>query len=286
MSAGGAPRALSRLLRGAGPRAALGVLAVVMLGAIFAPVLARQDPRAQPDVVYGGNLPPSMAHPFGTDQFSRDVYSRVLHGARVSLGVAVASVVLAVTLGTLWGALAGFLGGWVDSVLMRLVDALLAVPRLLLVLVLIATFGALSPWGIVLLLGGTGWPGMSRIVRAEVRALRELDYVLAARATGVPERRILLAHILPGVLPHVLVAATLALATVIPLEAGLSFLGLGVQPPTPSWGNIILDGAERPGETWWLVVFPGLAIICTVLAVNALGERLREFVDPRQRQSR
>lgn len=282
MSDAGAPKFISRALRGVGARAALCVLAMVILGAIFAPVLSRQDPRSQPDVVNGRNLPPSVAHPFGTDQFSRDVYSRVLHGARVSLGVAVASILLAVTLGTLWGALAGFLGGWVDVLLMRLVDALLAVPRLLLVLVLIASFGAMSPWGIVLLLGGTGWPGMSRIVRAEVRRLRELDYVLAARATGVPEPRILLAHILPGVLPQVLVAATLALATVIPLEAGLSFLGLGVQSPTPSWGNIILDGAERPGQTWWLVVFPGLAIIGTVLAVNSLGERLREFVDPRQ----
>lgn len=274
--------ALASALREPGTRLALTVLLALGIAAAAAPLLARQDPAAQPDIVHAKYLPPSAEHPFGTDAYSRDVYSRVLYGARVSLGVALASVALAMTLGTFVGALAGLSGGWLDALLMRLVDALLAVPRLLLVLSLVATVGTLSPVGLVLLLGATGWPTMSRIVRGEVRAVREREYVLAARATGVPEWRVLLRHILPAVLPPVLVAGTLALATVIPLEAGLSFLGLGIQPPRASWGNIILEGADRPAETWWLLFFPGVAIFATVLAANALGERLRDAVDPRQ----
>jgi peptide/nickel transport system permease protein len=162
------------------------------------------------------------------------------------------------------------------------VDAVLSVPRVLLLIALVASTGPLSVGGIILLLGLTGWPLTSRLVRGEVRALRQREFVLAARATGVPEWRILVFHVLPGVVPQLLVAATLAFATVIPLEAGLSFLGLGVPPPAPSWGSIINDGAGRPIDTWWLVVFPGLAIVCVVLAVNTVGEKLRETVDPRQ----
>jgi peptide/nickel transport system permease protein len=286
LSGGPARLALARALRAPGARLALLVLFALGIAAVAAPLLARQDPAAQPDIVREQYLPPSAAHPFGTDAYSRDVYSRVLYGARVSLGVAFASVALAMTLGMLVGAVAGLAGGWIDPLLMRLVDALLAVPRLLLVLSLIATLGTLSPGGIVLLLGGTGWPAMSRIVRGEVRAIRAREFVLAARATGVPEWRLLIRHIVPAALPQVLVAGTLALATVIPLEAGLSFLGLGVQPPTASWGNIILEGADRPAATWWLLLFPGLAIIATVLAANALGERLRDAIDPRQLPTR
>ncbi len=279
-------RAARRALRSSAARTALVALLIIVGAAVAAPLLARQDPAAQPDIINAKFLSPSAAHPFGTDAYSRDVYSRVLYGARVSLGVGFASVALAMTLGTLVGAIAGLAGGWSDAVLMRLVDALLAVPRLLLVLALVATVGTLSPIGIILLLGGTGWPGMSRIVRAEVRALRDREYVIAARATGVPEWRVLLRHILPGVFPQVLVAGTLALATVIPLEAGLSYLGLGVQPPTASWGNIILEGANHPVDAWWLLFFPGLAIFITVLAANSLGERLRDAVDPRQLPTR
>lgn len=286
MSGVPARRALTQALRAPGARLALAVLFTLGIAAVAAPLLARQDPAAQPDIVQAKYLPPTPAHPFGTDAYSRDVYSRVLYGARVSLGVAIAAVALAMTLGTLVGAAAGLSEGWIDALLMRLVDALLSVPRLLLVLALVATVGTLSPGGIVLLLGGTGWPAMSRIVRGEVRAIRAREFVLAARATGVPEWRLLVRHILPAVLPQVLVAGTLALATVIPLEAGLSFLGLGVQPPTASWGNIILEGADRPAATWWLLLFPGIAIIATVLAANSLGERLRDAVDPRQLPTR
>jgi peptide/nickel transport system permease protein len=262
---------------------AAGVLLIFVLVAIAAPAVAPYDPRATPQSETQKNMPPSVAHPFGTDEFSRDVLSRVVYGARVSLGVAAAAVLLAMTLGAAVGAAAGYAGGWTDTIFMRLVDAMLSVPRVLLLLVLVASTGPLSVGGIILLLGFTGWPSTSRIIRGEVLLLKERDYVVASRATGTREWKIFLKHVLPGVVPQLLVSATLALATVIPLEAGLSFLGLGVQPPTASWGNIISDAAERPGDTWWVVLFPGLAIVCTVLAVNTIGEKLREHADPRQR---
>jgi len=260
---------------------AAAVLAMFVLVAFAAPAIAPYDPRETPQSETQKNLAPSAAHPFGTDQFSRDVLSRVMFGARVSLGVAAAAVALALTLGAAVGALAGYSGGWTDIVCMRFVDALMAVPRVLLLLVIVATTGPPSVAGLILLLGFTGWATTSRIVRAEVRALRERDFVLASRALGAPESRVFFAHILPGIVPQILVMATLALATVIPLEAGLSFLGLGIQPPTPSWGNIIGDAAAHPADAWWVVLFPGLAIVCTVLAVNTIGENLRKRLDRR-----
>jgi peptide/nickel transport system permease protein len=261
---------------------AAGLLLIFVLVALAAPVIAPYDPRATPQSETQKDMPPSLAHPFGTDEFSRDVLSRVMYGSRVSLGVAAAAVALAMTLGAAVGAAAGYAGGWTDLICMRFVDAMLSVPRVLLLIVLVASTGPLSVGGIILLLGLTGWGSTSRLIRGEVMQLKESDYVLASRATGTPEWRVFATHVLPGAIPQLLVAATLALATVIPLEAGLSFLGLGVQPPTASWGNIISDAAERPGETWWVVLFPGLAIVCTVLAVNTIGERLRQRADPRQ----
>jgi peptide/nickel transport system permease protein len=261
---------------------AAGTLLLFVLVAITAPKLAPYDPRATPQSETQKNMPPSGAHPFGTDQYSRDVLSRVMWGARVSLGVAASAVLLALTLGAAVGALAGYRGGTTDLILMRLVDAFLSVPRVLLLLVIVASTGALSPGGIALLLGLTGWAGTSRLIRGEVRLLKERDYVLASRATGTPEWRVFAMHVFPGMVPQLLVAGTIALATVIPLEAGLSFLGLGVQPPTASWGNIINDAAAHPGDTWWVVLFPGLAIVCTVLSVNTIGERLRQKLDPRE----
>ena len=281
MSASVPQARLARAFRGVAARLSLALLALFVVTALVAPEAAPYSPNAQPNADTGKNQPPSRAHPFGTDLYSRDVLSRVMHGARVSLGVAAASVLLAVVIGTTVGALAGFAGGWVDGVCMRMVDALLSVPRLLLLIVIVASTGQLPVAGLILLLGFTSWPGMSRIVRGEVRALRVRDFVLSARASGVPERRILVSHVLPGVVPQVLVAATLALASVIPLEAGLSYLGFGVRLPTPSWGNIIREGSDTAVETWWMVLFPGLAIVATVLAVNTLGERMREALDPR-----
>ena len=263
---------------------AAGVLVLFVIVALAAPAIAPHDPRATPQSETQKNTAPSAAHPFGTDQYSRDVLSRVIYGARVSLGVAAAAVLLALTLGAAVGAIAGYAGGWTDVVCMRLVDAALSVPRVLLLLVIVASTGPLSVGGIIVLLGLTSWPATSRLLRAEVRLLKARDYVLASRASGTPDWRVFVNHVLPGLVPQLLVAGTLALTTVISLEAGLSFLGLGVQPPTASWGGIIGDAAERPGETWWIVLFPGLAIVCTVLAVNTIGERLRERLDPRERQ--
>jgi peptide/nickel transport system permease protein len=271
-----------RALRGVGARIALGVLLLFAFAAVAAKQVAPYDPDATPQSVTQKNLPPSTAHPFGTDRYSRDVLSRVIWGARVSLGVAAASVLLALTVGTAVGAVAGYAGGWADAVLMRFVDAMLSIPRVLMLIVIVASTGSLSPSGLALVLGLSGWAGMSRVVRIEVRVLKEREYVLAARATGVPNWRTLTAHILPGVIPYVLVAATLSFATVIPLEAGLSYLGLGIHLPNASWGNIIQDGVDLGVTTWWTVFFPGLAIVATVLSVNTLGERLREAVDPRQ----
>ena len=191
-------------------------------------------------------------------------------------------MLVAVAIGSAWGAAAGFGGGLADAVLMRAVDTLMAMPRILLLLVLRATLGPPSAIGIVLVLGCTGWGPMSRMIRAQVRELRHREYVLAARALGVSEWRILTRHILPAVVPLILVEATLAFAAVIPLEAGLAFLDLGIQKPLASWGNIILDGADRPVAAWWLVLFPGLAIVATVLSANTLGDRLRSAVDPRE----
>ena len=269
--------------RGTPPLLALAALAVLLVFAVLAPVVAPADPLAQPDIVNAKNLPPSGAHLFGTDSFSRDVLSRVIYGARTSLAIAGLSVAVALLVGTVIGALAGFAGGATDRWLMRMVDAVLAIPRLLLLLVLAAALGNLSVGELVLVLGLTGWPGMSRIVRAQVREVAALDHVLAARALGVPPARVLVRHVLPGVVPHILVAATLAVATVIPLEAGLSFLGLGVPAPEPSWGNILQEGYDQRFRAWWLLVFPGAAILVTVLAANVVGERLREAVDPRLR---
>jgi peptide/nickel transport system permease protein len=235
------------------------------------------------NIIVDRALAPSLTHPFGTDSYSRDVLSRVLYGGRVSLTVAALSVFVAVTLGVLWGAIAGAAGTVVDATMMRITDLLLGMPRIVLLLAIVATTGPLAPIHIALLLGFTGWAAMSRLVRSEVRSLSQRDYVIAARALGVTEWRIVTTHLLPAVFPQVIVAATLALASVIPLEASLSFIGLGVQSPTPSWGNIILEGADRPVDLWWLIACPALAIIITVTAVNVLGERLREAVDPRQR---
>ena len=281
MSTASALRPLRTMFAAPGAKVAAGVIATVTLVAIFAGVIAPYHPNELAGMTTAKNLAPSVAHWCGTDPSSRDVLSRVLFGARVSLGVGAASVLVAMTLGTAWGALAGFAGGWTDTIMMRTVDAVLAIPRLLLLLV-VASTGTLSIGGLILLLGLTGWPAMSRVVRAQMRTLRAREFVLAARAAGIPSYRLLTRHLLPGILPQVIVAATLAFAAVIPLEAGLSFLGLGVRTPTPSWGNIILEGSDNPAGTWWMILFPALAIIVTVAAVNVIGERLREVADPRQ----
>ena len=256
-------------------RIAAGVLGAAVIAALLAPWLSPYDPTLQPDPVALRLLAPSLQHPFGTDPFSRDVLSRVLHGARVSLGVAVGAMLLSVTLGAALGALAAVLGGWVDAAISALVDMLIAMPRLLVVIALVATFGTLSPWWLVALIGGSGWLTTARVVRAEMRDHLQRDYVLAARALGATRWRMIWQHLLPAVAPQIAVAAALALAAVIPLEAALSFVGLGIQPPSPSWGNILLDGTDYLTSAWWLVVFPVGAVTMTVGSALVLADRLR-----------
>jgi peptide/nickel transport system permease protein len=257
------------------------VLGTVALLALLAPVVSPYDPAAQLDITALKNARPSRAHWFGTDVFSRDVLSRVLHGARVSLGVAVLAVTVSVTVGTAYGAVAGYAGGRVDSAMMRLVDTLLSLPRVLLLIAVLALWGTVpTPW-LVLVLGLTGWFGVSRLARGQVLAYKEREFAVAARALGASDARILVRHVLPHVAAPVLVSATLGVGNVIALEAGLSYLGIGVQPPNASWGSILLDGSEFAATAWWVALAPGLAIVLTVLSVNVLGDGLRDTLDPR-----
>jgi peptide/nickel transport system permease protein len=264
-----------------GGRAGMLAVGAIALFGIVAPFLL-PDPAAQPDIVRGALQPPSALAPFGTDELSRDVLARVAVGARVSLAVAAIAVMLSATLGTLVGIVAGYAGGVVDTVLMRLVDGALAVPRLFILLLLLAAWERMPLMALILIIGVTGWFGTSRLVRAEVLRLRESEYVRAAEALGAGPGRVMFRHLLPNTLGPLLVAATLAVGDVILLEAGLSFLGLGVRPPTPSWGGMIYDGRAVLTTAPWVSIFPGLAIIATVLSVNLLAGGLRAALDPRK----
>jgi peptide/nickel transport system permease protein len=263
------------------PRGRVGALflLVIAIAAVVGPWFL-PDPLAQPDIL-GGSLPPGMGHPFGTDQLSRDVLARVVSGARISLGVALLAVALSMTIGAAVGMISGYWGGIVDAGLMRLVDGALAIPRLFIILLVLAVWERVPVVALVLLIGATGWFATSRLVRGEVLRLREESYVGAAEALGVSRRRIIFRHLLPNAIGPVLVAATLGVGDVILLEAGLSFLGLGIQPPTPSWGGMILDAKEVLVSAPWAGIFPGLAIVITVLSANLFGDALRDAIDPR-----
>ncbi len=251
---------------------------IAFVGILAPPFLA--DPAAQPDPLAGAQ-PPSLEHPFGTDPLNRDMLSRVVSGARVSLAVSVLAVSLSITLGSAIGLVAGYLGGAADMALMRLVDGALAIPRLFLLLMLLAVQWQVPVAALVLLIGTTGWFATARLVRGEVLRLREESYVRAAEALGARRTRIIFRHLLPNTLGPLLVAATLGVGDVILLEAGLSFLGLGIQPPTPSWGGMILDAKPVLITAPWVGLFPGLAIVLTVLSANLFGDALRDAVDPR-----
>jgi peptide/nickel transport system permease protein len=273
---------LRALLRDSRARIAFVVLLLLTLAAILAPVLAPYDPIAHLDIERLHSQPPSAAHPFGTDPTSRDVLSRLIYGSRVSLAVGLGSVALAMSFGIAVGIVAGYIGGAVDAVLMRFVDAAISVPRLLVLIMVAALWGRLDLVPLTLLMAGTGWFTVSRLVRAEAMALRDREFILAARALGVPTPRLLVRHVLPNVVAPALVAAALSIANVILLEAALAYLGIGIETPIASWGSIIQDGANRVAELWWLTLFPGLAILVTVFACNALGDALRDAFDPRQ----
>ncbi|HEY4955347.1 MAG TPA: ABC transporter permease [Gemmatimonadaceae bacterium] len=258
------------------------VLLVIVVPCAAAPLFAPYNPTAQPDIIALRSQPPSLAHPFGTDPFSRDVLSRVLYGGRVSLSVALIATLVSITLGTAYGAVAGYVGGALESVMMRLLDALLSIPRLLLLIAIFAAWRQLALFPFVVIVGFTGWYGLSRVVRGQVLAMKGQDFVISARALGAGRARILLQHILPNVLTPVIVAAALGVGHVILLEAGLSYLGVGVRQPQPSWGNIIQDGSDQIAHLWWISFFPGMAIVMTVMAFNVLGDALRAALDPRQ----
>jgi peptide/nickel transport system permease protein len=263
-------------------RFGLVVLLVVALLALLAPLIAPYDPAVPLDIELLKNQPPSLAHLMGTDPYSRDVLSRLLYGTRVSLALGLGAVALSMSIGVAVGATAGLAGGWVDAVLMRLVDAALSVPRVLVLILIVSLWDGVGLGSLILLLAGTGWFAVCRLIRAETLAIRDRDFVVAARALGSSPARLLVRHVLPNVLSPALVAATLGIANVILLEAGLSYLGIGLQPPDSSWGTIIQDGAQQVRELWWLTLFPGLAILVTVFACNALGDALRDAFDPRQ----
>lgn len=263
------------------------VLATILLLAIaipcfLAPFIAPYDPAAQPDIVGLQSVPPSLAHPFGTDPFSRDVLSRVIYGGRLSLTVAIFATLVSVTLGTAYGAAAGYTDGIAGTILQRILDALLSIPRLLLLIAIFAAWREAPLFYFILVLGLTGWYGLARLVRGQVLALKGRDFVQSARALGASRSRIFFRHVLPNVWSPVIVAATLGIGHVIVLEAGLSYLGIGVRQPTASWGNIIQDGSDQIAAHWWISFFPGIAIVLTVMAFNVLGDSLLRALEPRR----
>jgi peptide/nickel transport system permease protein len=261
------------------------VLVLVVIVAIGAPVLAPYDPLSQdldrrlvPPALLGGTL----AHLLGTDELGRDIVSRLMFGAGVSLTIGFAAVVISGVLGTAAGVVAGFYGGFVDEVIMRLADLRMALPFILLVIVAIVVFGP-GLQNVIVILGVTGWVPYARVVRGEVLSLRTREFVLAARTLGARDGRLMLRHILPNVLASAIVIGSLELANVILVESSLSFLGLGVQPPTPSWGNMLGTARDYLLSTWWLATLPGLAIAVTTASINLVGDWVRDALDPHMR---
>ncbi len=258
----------------------LGVLAFLVILALGAPLIAPYRPSLQLDIVGLQDRPPSWRHPLGTDVYSRDVWSRIVYGARVSLGLGALATVVAVALGAAVGAAAGYFGRRADAALMRLVDVGLAVPRIFLVLVAIAVGARLDVPALALLLGLTGWFATSRLVRADVLSLRERAFVDAARALGNGPWRVISRHLLPNAAATLIVATALGVAHMMLLESALSFLGVGVQPPAPSWGNMIADARDQLATAPWSSVFPGLALTTAVMALNVVADALRDALDP------
>jgi peptide/nickel transport system permease protein len=264
----------------------LAVIGLVVLMAILAPQVAPYPPNEQnllarlrpPGTEVLGNT-----YLLGTDQLGRDLLSRIIYGARVSLLVAVLSVMVSLTIGSVVGMVAGYLGGWVDGVLMRLVDIVLSIPALLLAIITVAVLGP-GLQNLVLILGFTRWPRYARVAYGQTLSVKALPFVEAELALGAKTARILFRHIAPNILGPLLVVATLEFGLMVLFEAGLSFLGLGVQPPTPSWGSILSVGREYVATAWWIATFPGLSLFLMVLGVNIIGDYLPDRLDPRSKQ--
>ncbi len=255
----------------------IGVVVIVFfsLAAIFAGVCAPYDPAGidQDSLL----MPPSLRHPLGTDSLGRDLLSRMIYGARISLAVGLIAVGIATLLGLVLGCVAGFYGGLIDSFIMRLVDIFLCFPTFFLILAVVAILEP-SIFNIMVIIGLTSWMGTARLVRSEILSLKEREFIQAARAIGASNVRIMLRHLLPHAMGPVLVSATLGIGSAILLESGLSFLGLGVQPPVPSWGNILIESKSTLGIAWWITLFPGLAILATILGFNLISEGLKKKI--------
>ena len=260
--------------------AIFGALIIMSLAvvAVIAPLIAPFNPNQQ-DILHRLE-PPSAKHLLGTDDLGRDLFSRIIYGTRVSLLVGFVAIGIAIIIGTLLGLLSGYFGGWPDNLIMRFVDIMLCFPTFFLILMVIA-FLEPNIWNVMAVIGLTGWPSLTRLVRGECLSVREREFVQAAKALGLSNKRVMFVHLLPNVIAPILVAATLGIGGAILTESALSFLGLGVQPPTPSWGNILTAGKDYITVAWWLSLYPGLAILITVLAYNLLGEGLRDVLDPR-----
>lgn len=261
----------------------LTLITVMLILAIFAGFISRYDPYEINLGVHEKLQPPSSQHLFGTDDLGRDVFSRVVYGTRISISVGFIAVIISLIIGIFLGAVAGYYGGKVDWLIMRIVEIMMCIPTIFLILMILAFLGP-SIRNVMIVIGLTSWPGLVRLVRAEFLTLRERDYVLAAQVLGASKKRIIFRHILPNALNPVWVNATLGVGGAILIEAALSFLGLGVQIPTPSWGNILTDGIHYVDSAWWLMFFPGLFILLTVLSFNLVGEGLRDILDPRLRR--
>ena len=264
------------------------ILATFAVVAILAPILAPLDPNAQPDILRTRFLAPFSSGPdgttywLGTDRFGRDILSRLMYGARISLTVGMLSVAVSVLIGCVVGISAALWGGWIERALMAITDTVLAMPRLVVLLTLAALWEP-SLWLVVLVLGLTGWMGIARLARAEVKGILARPYLDAARATGVSGLRLVWFHLLPNTMTPVIVAAALAVGNAITLESGLSFLGIGVPPPAPSWGNMIATGRDALVHAPWIAILPGIALVMAVVATNLIGDSLRDALDPTTR---
>ena len=270
---------LDRLVRNRVVRFWAGVLLLLILLAIFAPVVVPTDPLAQSVERLQA---PSAQHPFGTDELGRDILSRVIYGARISLTVGLIAVAIAATCGTAIGLVSGFVGGLLDSIVMRTIDVLMAFPGIILAILIMSTLGA-SLVNVVIAVGISAIPWYARTVRAATLAVREYDFVLASRAVGAPPGRLMARHILPNIIGPVIVLGTLGIAGTILAISGLSFLGLGAKPPSPEWGAMLSQARVYVRRAWWMTTFPGLAIMISVLAINIIGDALRDALDPRLR---